>query len=82
MTIIVKKVNLVHPFYSLNIRRLCLAHLLQYNKKEDEMTVLTQIEILEELEKFGVTTPTEVSTYMTEYNKYIDLVNSQLDSQG
>ncbi len=46
------------------------------------MTVLTQLEILEELEKFGVTTPTEIHAYMKEYDKYIGLVNSQSNTQN
>ncbi len=49
---------------------------------EDEMTLLTQIEILEELEKFGVTTPTEIKAYMNEYDKYIGLVHSQAKTQN
>lgn len=50
-----------------------------YLNQEDEMTVLTQLEILEELEKFGVTTPAELKAYLTEYNKYIRLVRSQIN---
>ncbi len=46
------------------------------------MTVLTQMEILEELEKLGVTTQSEVKAYMNEYDKYIGLVHSQLNPQG
>ncbi len=46
------------------------------------MTALTQMEILEELEKFGITTTADINDYVKEYDKYIGLIQSQHMSQS
>lgn len=45
---------------------------------EDEMIKLTKSEILEELEKFGITTPSEIQAFLREYHNYFLSINKEV----
>jgi hypothetical protein len=44
------------------------------------MLVLTKVEVLSELEKFGIITPNEIQAYLRDYNNYFSLVYSDNNS--
>ena len=48
-------------------------------KQEAEMTALKSCEILDELEKLGITTSSELIQYLVEYTAYYTIRNFQLE---
>ena len=81
MSKIVKTLLANQTIYSLKTAWSHLAQFMRYDKvMEDKMFVLTKNEILSELEKFGITTPDEITAFLRDYNNYFSIAYSHNSS--